>query len=359
MSGGLSLGLKGLSLRRLVAVCVVAATATAGLSLGAGPALGQSSELQPRLTRYNDVDEDAYYYVPVVALAEGGVFDRTECGRGFCPDEPMDRKTMAVWIVRVLDGKVPAAVTGSRFDDVASTDWRAGYIERMADLGVTTGCGDGSRFCPDDTVTRAQMAVFLSRAFNLPAGADPGFVDVPSDAWYATDVARLAASGITTGCGDGTNFCPGDDTTRAQMATFLYRAAARAGRAAAEVTGYDDSINLQVTYDERRYEATATWRTPSSSHGQVDHYVLQWRTILADFGPEYTAPPVLNSTVPTRRTILEHSGAVSYQIIESVPGKTNYEVTVSNGTNTSKGKQRYSSNCQECLCRPGDPPVVL
>ena len=50
------------------------------------------------------------------------------------------------------------------------------------------------------------------------------FSDVPDDAWYANDVARLAASGITVGCRDGTTFCPGRDTTRAQMATFLYRA---------------------------------------------------------------------------------------------------------------------------------------
>ena len=68
------------------------------------------------------------------------------------------------------------------------------------------------------------MAAFLSRAFDLPDGPDPGFSDVPADAWYASDVARLAASGITVGCGDGTKFCPSRTTTRAEMATFLYRA---------------------------------------------------------------------------------------------------------------------------------------
>ena len=66
--------------------------------------------------------------------------------------------------------------------------------------------------------------MFLSRAFELPEGPDPGFVDVPADAWYAADVARLAASKITVGCGDRSGFCPGRDTTRAQMATFLHRA---------------------------------------------------------------------------------------------------------------------------------------
>ena len=94
-------------------------------------------------------------------------------------------------------------------------------------MAVTGGCGDGSGFCPDGSVTRAQTAVFLSRAYSLPDAPDPGFADVPADAWYAADVARLAASGITSGCGDGSGFCPGSDVTRAQMATFLHRAISR------------------------------------------------------------------------------------------------------------------------------------
>ena len=102
--------------------------------------------------------------------------------------------------------------------------FHAPFIERMAELEVTLGCGDGTVFCPDRVVSRAEMAVFLARAYDLPDGADPGFSDVADEAWYAADVARLAASEITVGCGDGTVFCPSRDTTRAEMATFLYRA---------------------------------------------------------------------------------------------------------------------------------------
>ena len=181
---------------------------------------------------FGDVAGDAYYSTPVAALAAMGVFAGTECDAGFCPDGPIDRKTMAVWVVRVLDGSDPAPTfgTGSRFVDVNRIlpVWWVRFIERMAELGVTQGCGrDGTNFCPNDSVTRAQMAVFLSRAYNLAAGPDPGFSDVPADASYAPDVARLAASGITQGCRDGTVFCPGRHTTRAQMATFLWRAGNR------------------------------------------------------------------------------------------------------------------------------------
>ena len=126
-------------------------------------------------------------------------------------------------MVRILDGKDPQPVAESRFDDVDPAGFHARFIERLAALGVTRGCGDGRWFCPNRSVSRAHMAVFLSRAYSLPDGPAPGFTDVPADAWYAPSVAKLAASGITLGCDSGL-FCPDSDTTRGQMATFLHRA---------------------------------------------------------------------------------------------------------------------------------------
>ena len=192
------------------------AVAAAVAVVPSGPAFAQPGG-------FGDVPEDVYYSVPVSTLAGQGVFAGTGCNEGFCPGDAIDRKTMAVWVVRVLDGKDPAAVSESRFDDVDPDGFYAPFIERMFELGVTSGCGDGSGFCPDRNVTRAEMAVFLSRAYKLPDGPDPGFADVPDDAWFAADVARLAASKITEGCGDSTAFCPSRDTTRAHMATFLWR----------------------------------------------------------------------------------------------------------------------------------------
>ena len=308
---------------------VVAVSAAAGVSAASSaPALAQPGG-------FDDVAEDAYYSLPVSTLAERGIFYGTYCGRErFCPGEPLDRKTMAVWVVRILDGNDPAPVSESRFDDVAG--WHARFIERMAELGVTAGCGDGSGFCPDLNVSRAQMAVFISRAYDLPDGPDPGFSDVPSDAWYAAAVSKLAASQITAGCGDGTAFCPDQHTTRAQMATFLYRAenwvvdrAAQQARADVEVNGHDDSINLQVTYDNEEYEATVSWLAPSGTHGQVEHYVLQSRLILEDFGPEFY-PPVVGIQVEAL-----HDPVPRNQIVEAESGKNRYQVTVSNATNSN------------------------
>ena len=157
------------------------------------------------------------------ALAADGVLDRTECGDDlFCPGDALERWTMAVWIVRVLDGEEPPAAASTRFPDVDASMWWAAHVERFAELGVTHGYGDGT-FRPHQDVTRAQMAAFLERAFDLPPAGDAGFSDITADTFHRDDINALAASGITSGYGDGT-FRPHRPTTRAQMAAFINRA---------------------------------------------------------------------------------------------------------------------------------------
>ena len=210
----------------LRAASVAVAAAVLSIVVAAAPAAAQNDG------PYEDTPSDAFYAVPVSALARAGVFSGTECGAGFCPDDPIDRATMAVWMVRGCStAPTPHQLRPRRFADVDASHPQAALVERFAEIGVTQGCGDGTNFCPDGEVTRAHMAVFLSRAHGLPEGPDPNFGDVPSDAWYAADVAKLTASGITKGCGDGSIFCPGQATTRGQMATFLYRAEHHSKRA--------------------------------------------------------------------------------------------------------------------------------
>ena len=93
--------------------------------------------LNPREgARFCDVPVDAYYAIPVADLDAASTFSGTLCDDGFCPWEPVDRKAMAVWIVRVLDGQDPVPIARSRFDDVDPASFHARFIERMAELGV-------------------------------------------------------------------------------------------------------------------------------------------------------------------------------------------------------------------------------
>ena len=194
----------------------VAITATVLAALVGSSAVAQTAG-------YDDVPDNAYYSTPIAKLAEADIFDGTDCSDGFCPDEPIDRKTMAVWIVRALDGEDPASVSTSRFADVDVDSFHGPFVDRMAQLGVTKGCGDGSNYCPDGRVTRGQMAAFLVRAFDLPAAAPAGFTDTSSSI-FSDSIDALAASRITAGCGDGTRYCPNRAVSRGQMATFLARA---------------------------------------------------------------------------------------------------------------------------------------
>ena len=120
----------------------------------------------------------------------------------------------------------PPVATGTMFADVPSSHWAAAWIEKLAVDGISTGC-NGGNFCPNSNVTRAEMAIFLLRAEHGPAYTPPAatgtmFGDVPGTHWAAAWIEQLATEVISSGCGGG-NFCPSSNLTRAEMAVFLIR----------------------------------------------------------------------------------------------------------------------------------------
>jgi S-layer homology domain len=78
-------------------------------------------------------------------------------------------------------------------------------------------------YCPSQPVTRAQMASFLSRALALPEPSADYFVDDEGSVFHENDINKMYEAGITLGCG-GPNYCPDQPVTREQMAAFLHRA---------------------------------------------------------------------------------------------------------------------------------------
>jgi len=121
------------------------------------------------------------------------------------------------------------AVNSATFQDVPTDYWAWNFVERLYSAGITGGCGVSPLvYCPEGSVTRAQMAVFLLRgihgsSYAPPAvGASTGFTDVDPTYWAAAWIKQLAIEGITGGCGAGT-YCPEAPVTRAQMAVFLLR----------------------------------------------------------------------------------------------------------------------------------------
>ena len=173
-------------------------------------------------------DDDGSVHEPALnALAARGVLAGMECGEGLiCPEEPLKRWEMAVWLVRVLDGADPDPIDESRFVDVDAEPWWAPFVDRLFALEVTEGCRiEPARFCPDRNANRAQMATFLKRAFDLEEADPAGFVDVDADGTHSANIDALAAASITIGCRrEPLRYCPDRDVNRAQMAIFLGRA---------------------------------------------------------------------------------------------------------------------------------------
>jgi hypothetical protein len=142
----------------------------------------------------------------------------------FCPDDRVTRGQMATFLVRA---KGYSQIADDFFvDDEGHIFENA--INRLRTAGVTQGCNPptNNRFCPDRSVTRGEMAAFLARAFDLPAYNGPDrFVD-DNRSVFENAIERLAQAGITVGCNPPSNnrFCPNDYVTRGQMAAFLKRA---------------------------------------------------------------------------------------------------------------------------------------
>ena len=151
-----------------------------------------------------------------------------ESPKRFCPEDTVSRDQMAVFLVRAKKGSnfTPLAANGI-FNDVPANHWAGGWIEQLYQEGATSGCASNPlRYCPDAKVTRAEMAVFLLRArygsTYQPPTAYGYFDDVPAGHWAAPWIEELYDLGITTGCAEY-RFCPDAQVTRAEMAVFLQR----------------------------------------------------------------------------------------------------------------------------------------
>ncbi len=139
-------------------------------------------------------------------------------GPGFCPDDTVTRGQMASFLARALG--LPPAGQDYFTDDNTST--HQDNINRLRAANITLGCNlAGTEFCPDDEITREQMATFLARGYGLAPTTQDFFTD--DSGVHEANINALAASEITLGCETGL-FCPKDPVLRRQMAAFLFRA---------------------------------------------------------------------------------------------------------------------------------------
>ena len=149
------------------------------------------------------------------------------------------------------NGQVTVTVTFAEaplpFPDVTEGDWFYDAVRYAYETGLMDGVGD-NLFAPNSQTTRAQLVTILYRLAGEPEpGGDSGFSDVAAGTWYTDAVVWAAENGIVNGTTDAT-FAPGEDITREQLVTVLYRYAESKGydvSASADLSGYPDADQIQ------------------------------------------------------------------------------------------------------------------
>jgi hypothetical protein len=190
--------------------------------------------------RFGDVPPTATFFDAANLMFDAGVTTGCVAGstpetRRFCPNDNVTREQMAAFIVRAVTGTTTPAIYNPvpYFTDVPTANLFFPHIQKMEELGITSGCATGL-FCPTDNVPRWQMAIFMIRArlalygATFATAATPYFADVPTNVEGNGQpfpfIQRSYEEHITNGC--GTNpliYCPDELVTRGQMAAFIMR----------------------------------------------------------------------------------------------------------------------------------------
>ena len=192
---------------------------------------------------FNDVFPGDGFFDAVNLMYEKGVTvgcvgGSTPQTRSYCPNASVTRAQMAAFIVRPVTGTLTPALYNPTpfFSDVPTTNAYFPFVQKMMELGITSGCATGppALYCPDNSIPRWQMAVFMVRARLSLNGAafsfnpTPYFADAPVSGDGGSSfpfIQRSYEEHITAGC--GTNpliYCPEALVTRGQMASFIMRA---------------------------------------------------------------------------------------------------------------------------------------
>ncbi|OAH53846.1 hypothetical protein AWH48_11275 [Domibacillus aminovorans] len=168
---------------------------------------------------FKDVPDSYRFYEEIDYLSDAEIITGFPDG-SFKPDQAVTRAQAAILIGKTfeLDGKKRK----TSFSDVNSSNTASGYIESAVDEGIISGFPDGT-FRPGQTVSRGQLAILLTRGFELSDSASVTFKDVsPSSAAYPY-IGKIIAAGITAGYPDNT-YRPDTAVTRGQFAAFMSRA---------------------------------------------------------------------------------------------------------------------------------------
>jgi hypothetical protein len=170
---------------------------------------------------FTDINADAYYYEAVKWAAENGITTGTS-DTTFSPEMPCTRAQSITFLWRASGSPSPQSDAMPFKDVPVDSDYYSAILWAVEN-GITTGTSD-TTFEPDATVTRAQVVTFMYRAAGSPTSNGGSFSDVKSGVYCENAVRWAVEQGVTNGTSP-TTFSPYAQCTRAQIVTFLYRSA--------------------------------------------------------------------------------------------------------------------------------------
>ena len=175
---------------------------------------------------FKDMPPGSAGFAHAIALANAGITNGCSSDpKMFCPSCKITRAQAVTFLVRAAGLDTSSPPSTPTFTDVPTGHLFFAPIEAAAAAGITTGC-TATTFCPDDLVTRAQLAAFVRRTLGWPQIDPPTarFGDVPPSHLHYRDIETIAEHCVASGCGDGTNFCPDSNASRSVAARFIAKA---------------------------------------------------------------------------------------------------------------------------------------
>ncbi|HKF42497.1 MAG TPA: Ig-like domain repeat protein [Thermoanaerobaculia bacterium] len=202
---------------------------------------------------------------------------------------------------------------GRSFTDVSTSHVFYPFVERILHFGITAGC-TATTYCPDDSVFRLQMAIFLARAqaggdgnvpssgtaqgspYNCAGGGTSLFTDVPPTDPFCRHVHYIFSTGVTTGCvtSPPRQYCPSDNVTRGQMALFVARAVAGSDAAVPVTYGPDPGTGRSYSCNPQSPDLHFSDITTSDIFCRHVHY-LWAKDVISGFPDGSYGPALLVS----------------------------------------------------------------
>ncbi len=171
-----------------------------------------------RVDRFKDVTAKHWAREAILRLNDRNIINGFSDGR-FGPAEPISREQTAIMIARALNLK--AGSHKPSFSDVPANGFYYEAIAAVDKAGIMNG-KTAKTFNPKDTLTRAEMALILQRAYQIQGKSDSPFPDVPKSHWAYEAIDAMKATGIAKGQPNG-GYGPALPTTRADFSVFLDR----------------------------------------------------------------------------------------------------------------------------------------